>query len=191
MTGTRRCTRIALRKARRPDAEALQAIEAATFATDRIEAGEFLDLIASPLVDVWLAEEGTTALGLAVVKYSPPPRREAYIYSLGVHPDHQGRGAGLALLRVALLAASRRGATAVRLEVRPDNPRAQALYQLNGFVAHERIDGWYADGAAAVSMIRRLINVGSDRANFTEIEGFPEHDPQALPRRPRTMQNAS
>jgi ribosomal protein S18 acetylase RimI-like enzyme len=191
MTGTRRCSRIALRKARRSDAEVLQAIEAATFATDRIEAGEFLDLIASPLVDVWLAEEGTTAVGLAVVKYSPPPRREAYIYSLGVHPGHQGRGAGLVLLRVALLAASRRGATVVRLEVRTDNPRAQALYRLNGFAVQGRVDGWYADGAAATLMLRRLINFGSDGDNFTEIEDFPEHDPQALPCRLRTMQNAS
>lgn len=115
---------------------------------------------------VWLAEEGMTAVGLAVVKYPSPPGREAYIYSLGIHPDHQGRGTGLAMLRVALLAASRRDATTVRLEVRTDNPRAQALNQLNGFVAQGRIDGWYVDGAAAVSMTSRLCT-DMDRGELT------------------------
>lgn len=53
-----------------------------------------------------------------------------------VHPDARGRGAGTALLRAIADHARKSGLHSVRLDVIDTNPRARALYEREGFVAH-------------------------------------------------------
>ncbi|QHT57732.1 GNAT family N-acetyltransferase [Cellulomonas sp. H30R-01] len=84
-----------------------------------------------------------TATGDAVVEVDGVPvgrlvtaRREAgvvHVLDVAVHPDHQGRGTGTAVLRGVLADAHAAGAT-VRLHVRATNVRAAALYARLGFV---------------------------------------------------------
>ena len=65
-------------------------------------------------------------------------------------------GIGSALLSGLLDEAARRGAKSVFLEVRADNPPAQAMYERFGF---ERIGvrrRYYDDGTDAYTMVRRL-----------------------------------
>ena len=69
-------------------------------------------------------------------------RGEARIFSVGVHPDFQGRGLGGGLLQAGLAYLESQGVPQVRLEVRPDNAPAVHLYEKTGFVA--RVE--YADG---------------------------------------------
>lgn len=63
-------------------------------------------------------------------------RREpgvVHVLDVAVHPDHQGRGTGTAVLHGVLADARAAGAT-VRLHVRTTNVRAAALYARLGFV---------------------------------------------------------
>uniref|UniRef100_UPI0036548503 GNAT family N-acetyltransferase n=1 Tax=Nocardiopsis sp. NPDC058631 TaxID=3346566 RepID=UPI0036548503 len=56
--------------------------------------------------------------------------------TLGVHPDHQGKGLGGALIEFGLDAAGRQGARAVRLETSEE--RNVSLYQRYGFRITDR-----------------------------------------------------
>ena len=58
----------------------------------------------------------------------------ARVLSIAVDPDFQGRGIGRRLLREGLSYLRREGAPDVRLEVRPHNAAAKALYESVGFV---------------------------------------------------------
>jgi len=58
---------------------------------------------------------------------------QADVQTIGVRTAFQGRGLGAALLTELLDEAVRRSCSAVFLEVRADNPRAQKLYEQFGF----------------------------------------------------------
>jgi ribosomal-protein-alanine N-acetyltransferase len=58
---------------------------------------------------------------------------EAFVQTLAVRPDHQGRGLGGRLLGALLEEAERRQKSPVALEVRADNGPAQRLYERHGF----------------------------------------------------------
>lgn len=55
------------------------------------------------------------------------------IHDLAVLPDHRGQGAGTALLAAIESEAVRLGCCKLTLEVREDNPAAEALYRKLGF----------------------------------------------------------
>jgi [ribosomal protein S18]-alanine N-acetyltransferase len=59
---------------------------------------------------------------------------EAYIQTIGVVPQAQGTGIGGRLLTALLEESVRRGEDVVTLEVRADNPKAQAVYERYGFL---------------------------------------------------------
>jgi ribosomal-protein-alanine N-acetyltransferase len=81
---------------------------------------------------------------------------QADVQTIAVSAGMQRFGVGSAMLKELLAEAARRGATAVFLEVRADNPAAQALYERFGF---ERIGlrrDYYDDGTDAIMMMRKL-----------------------------------
>ncbi|MFC7382623.1 ribosomal protein S18-alanine N-acetyltransferase [Sphaerisporangium rhizosphaerae] len=86
---------------------------------------------------------------------------QADVQTIAVNAGHQRAGIGSAMLRALLEEAGRRGATAVFLEVRADNPPAQAMYERFGF---ERIGlrrEYYDDGTDAIMMMRKLEEAGN------------------------------
>ncbi len=90
--------------------------------------------------------------GLAVA--GRPGDFEASVHTIGVHPDHQGRGIGTALLR-ALLERADELAAPVFLEVRTDNEPALALYDKHGFTRVGLRKRYYQpSGADAYTMMR-------------------------------------
>lgn len=70
---------------------------------------------------------------------------EVHIGNIAVHPDHQGRGLGRALLSSILAAGVRRGMVYATLEVRPSNAAALALYESFGFRQVARRKSYYRD----------------------------------------------
>jgi mycothiol synthase len=66
----------------------------------------------------------------------------AEIWTIGVRPEHQGRGLGRALLRWGARHLREVGIPAVALSVNGRNPRALALYEAEGFERVRTRDRW-------------------------------------------------
>jgi ribosomal-protein-alanine N-acetyltransferase len=78
---------------------------------------------------------------------------EAYIQTIGVIPEVQGTGIGGLLLTALLEECVRRGEEVVTLEVRADNPTAQAIYERFGFLPIGRRKRYYQpSGVDAIVM---------------------------------------
>jgi ribosomal-protein-alanine N-acetyltransferase len=99
-----------------------------------------------------VAMEGDEPIGYAgLASYED----ESCVQTIGVRPDHQGRGIGTALLRALLDEAERRGTPAVLLEVRADNLDAQRLYERHGFRAIGLRRGYYQPSRTDAVVMRR------------------------------------
>ncbi|MER6231016.1 MULTISPECIES: GNAT family N-acetyltransferase [Streptomyces] len=69
------------------------------------------------------------------------------LWQLAVLPALQGHGLGTLLIRAAEQRIRDRGLGRAELAVEEDNPRARALYERLGYVAHGRApDAWDAEG---------------------------------------------
>ena len=143
-----------LRPARVSDLPALLALER-EFPGDRLSARSFRHLLARANADVWVCEEHGALLGDAVV-LRRRGTRTARLYSLVVARSGRGRGLGQALVAHAERRAVSAGCEAMRLEVRPDNVPALALYARRGYEVVGRTEGYYEDGADALRLKKRL-----------------------------------
>ncbi len=139
----------AIRQALASDVDGLVALEHAVFTAERLSRRSFRRLVASPSARVLVAVDRDRIAGCAIVLFRAGSR-SARLYSIAVAPGMAGAGTGRALLAAVLAAAAERDCTELRLEVREDNPRAIALYELNGFVPRGRRLDYYADGATAI-----------------------------------------
>jgi putative acetyltransferase len=100
-----------------------------------------------------VAEAGGRIVGRAFLKQLAPARCDHVgVLSVGVHPDHQRKGVGRALMKHLIEHARTCDLERLELCVRSDNAPAQALYASLGFV-HEATrarfiklaDGTYVD----------------------------------------------
>ncbi|MGB6243494.1 ribosomal protein S18-alanine N-acetyltransferase [Gordonia sp. (in: high G+C Gram-positive bacteria)] len=100
-------------------------------------------------------EAGAPPVGYAGISVlGRPGDRECEVHTIGVDPEHQGRGYGRALLE-ALLRVADEARAPVFLEVRTDNAPAIALYERNGFeIAGVRRNYYQPSGADAYTMVR-------------------------------------
>ncbi|RRO12889.1 ribosomal-protein-alanine N-acetyltransferase [Saccharopolyspora rhizosphaerae] len=106
-------------------------------------------------VGAYLGEQLIGYAGLAV--NGRPPQVEAEVHTIGVDPEHQGRGVGKALLRALLQRADERRATTF-LEVRTDNGAAIAMYRAHGFeIVGLRPRYYQPSGADAHTMRREAV----------------------------------
>ena len=80
----------------------------------------------------------------------------ADVQTIAIAPHHEGKGYGRALLDFLTREARARGAEQILLEVRADNPRAQDLYQRNGYQQIHVRRGYYNDGVDAIIMRKEL-----------------------------------
>jgi len=155
-----RSPKAAIRRAAVADIPALVALENRTFSGDWLSARSFRHLIlsghAATLVEEWQGE----IRGYAVVFFRRASGA-ARLYSFAVAPEHRGQGLAAALLAAAERAAREHGCSTMRLEVRQDNPRAQALYHKAGYSTFGSYAAYYDDGADAVRMEKRLDGEGA------------------------------
>ncbi|MER7364252.1 ribosomal protein S18-alanine N-acetyltransferase [Nonomuraea wenchangensis] len=137
------------------DLPAVMAIERATFPLDAwsegMMRGELDDMPRTRHYVVALDEDEIVAYaGLAAAV------DQADVQTIAVLDKHQGRGIGSALLTELLAEARRRGAREIFLEVRADNPRAQAVYRRFEFEEIGTRRRYYDDGTDAIMMRRKL-----------------------------------
>lgn len=144
-----------LRPMTEADLPAVMAIERATFPLDAwsegMMRGELADMPRSRHYVVALLDDEIVAYaGLAVAA------DQADVQTIAVLEKHQGTGIGSAMLTELLAEAGRRGAREIFLEVRADNPRAQAVYRHFGFEEIGTRRRYYDDGTDAIMMRRKL-----------------------------------
>lgn len=84
---------------------------------------------------------------------------DAEIQTIGVHPDHRGRGIGWALLSELLGLAGDRG---VLLEVRTDNEAALGMYRRAGFEQIGLRRKYYQPSGADAFVMQRPTRVAQD-----------------------------
>lgn len=122
------------------DVEAVQSIDALSFAMPWSERSYRFELVENHNSVTWVAEVETagkkTIVGMIVIWAIID---EAHIATVATHPDYRGLGIGQGLLARGLQVAYQRGARLAYLEVRRGNLVAQNLYFKFGFhVAGER-----------------------------------------------------
>ncbi len=147
---------IRTRRAAPADLAALTALEKAGFQGDRMSRRSLRRLLGRASAATLVAVADGRIVGYAMLLFRHGSRA-ARLYSLVRLPDVRGQGIGDALLREAERTAVELGATEMRLEVRPDNDRARALYERHGFAAFARVADYYEDNSEALRMRKSLI----------------------------------
>ena len=124
------------------DLDAIMALEHASFPTDAWSAAMMREELASPHGWYVVVEEAGRLVGYAGLR-AARGAKDADIQTITIAEAARGRGRGRALLTELLSEAERRGAHDVFLEVRADNPVAQALYASEGFAEVGRRPRYY------------------------------------------------
>ncbi|WP_442574785.1 ribosomal protein S18-alanine N-acetyltransferase [Microbacterium sp. F51-2R] len=141
-----------LRPATVDDLDAIMALERASFPTDAWSDAMMREELSSPHGYYLVAEEAGRLVGYAGLR-APKGGKDADIQTIAIAESARGRGRGRTILEALLAEASARGVREVFLEVRADNPVAQALYASEGFAEVGRRPRYYQpDDVDAVVM---------------------------------------
>lgn len=123
---------MSLRTAGIDDLDAILALERASFPTDAWSEAMMREELASPHGRYLVLEEAGRLIGYAGLR-APQGSHDADVQTIAVATSSRGSGRGRMLLSALLEEARARGVREVFLEVRADNPVAQALYASEGF----------------------------------------------------------
>ena len=141
-----------LRTATPDDLEAIMTLERASFPTDAWSDAMMREELVSRHGRYLVLEEAGRLIGYGGIR-AVQGGTDADIQTIALAESARGRGRGRGLLRSLLAEAGERGAREVFLEVRADNPVAQALYVSEGFVEIARRPNYYQpDGVDAIVM---------------------------------------
>lgn len=141
-----------IRAAESTDLDAIMALERASFPTDAWSAAMMREELSSPHGHYVVDEEAGRVVGYAGLR-AVAGAADADIQTIAVAAASRGRGRGRVLLETLLDEAARRGVRDVFLDVRADNPVAQALYASEGFLEVGRRPRYYQpDDVDAVVM---------------------------------------
>lgn len=121
-----------LRAAVAGDLDAIMTLERASFPTDAWSDAMMHEELVSPHGWYIVDEVAGRLVGYAGLR-AVRGARDADVQTITIAEGSRGHGRGRALLRALLEEAGRRGVHEVFLEVRADNPVAQALYVSEGF----------------------------------------------------------
>lgn len=142
---------VSLRVATPADADLVAEIHLACF-EPAWSAADIAAHLAPPLSIGFIAEDGAGPIGFMIAR---EVAEEAEILSLAVVASARRRGVAAALLGALELAAIRRGARTIYLDVSADNDAAVALYRSCGYRDHGRRAGYYraTDGEGRVDAL--------------------------------------
>lgn len=148
-----------LRVAELVDVQAMHRMETTLFPADAWNIDMFLEelthptrtyyMLELPVEDPESDEGGWRAIGYCGTMVVADT---ADVQTIGVLPEYEGHGFGRAMLEQMHERAREQGAERILLEVRADNPRAQHLYERNGYRAIHVRRRYYEDGTDAIIM---------------------------------------
>ncbi|BDV29809.1 ribosomal protein S18-alanine N-acetyltransferase [Microbacterium terricola] len=160
-----------VRTATPDDLDAIMALERASFPTDAWSDAMMRAELASPHGRYVVDEEAGRMLGYGGVR-AVSGAADADIQTIAIAEHARGRGRGRTLLRELLATARDRGARDLFLEVRADNPVAQALYASEGFAEIGRRPRYYQpDDIDAVIMQLDLVAWAAARTSMGSVAG--------------------
>ena len=169
---------ITIRRSTSDDFELLEGIEQSCFPEFQQSSRRTLRLsLTSSFQEVWIAEQRIgkrkIATGALVLHLHA---RSIRIFSIGVLPQHQGKGVGLKLLSHACSLAMARGCEKVSLEARKKDQKLIDWYTNFGFQEVETLDEYYAPEEDAVRMIFTLSRPKSrDTISNLIVVDHPKH----------------
>lgn len=154
-----------VRRATPGDLDALVGLENAAFAVERMSERQLRRHLDSLSAEVFVATDfvagGERRVIGAAVLFFRRGNPVARLYSIAVAAHARGRGVAERLLDVVEHSARRRGARAIRLEVRADNAAAQRLYERNGWRRFGFRTAYYEDGHDALRYEKALAAVAA------------------------------
>lgn len=107
-------------------------------------APHMIDAISLPLSGFVWDDKGKVVGNVSLIPFHQRGRRIYLIANVATHPDYRRRGIGRILTEMAMQRAREKGANALWLHVREDNPGAIQLYRELGFHERMRRTEWYA-----------------------------------------------
>ncbi|GAA3656336.1 ribosomal protein S18-alanine N-acetyltransferase [Microbacterium marinilacus] len=141
-----------IRPATGDDLDAVMRLERASFPTDAWSEAMMREELTGAHGRYFVDELAGRVVGYAGVRILPGSR-DADVQTIAIAEEARGRGRGRAMLRTLLQEAAGRRVREVFLEVRADNPVAQALYASEGFAELGRRPRYYQpDDVDAVVM---------------------------------------
>lgn len=144
-----------IRDATLDDLDQLVAIENRCFETDRLSRRNFRYMLTKGHATTLVEERDGRVCGYAMVLYSAGTSL-ARLYSIAVDPDWRGHDIGRQLATAAERAAVAEECVYMRLELRPDNAAALALYRSLGYRQFGFVADYYEDHADAVRLEKSL-----------------------------------
>lgn len=137
------------------DVDAIHALELASFAHNQLSRRSIRAFIAAPHRPLLTAKVAGALAGYVVLAMRSNARA-GRLYSIAVDKAFARKGVGRALIAAAEAYCLKHGCDSLRLEVRKDNTPAIALYEAHGYRPFAEYSDYYADGAAALRMEKRL-----------------------------------
>lgn len=148
------------RNAERSDAAALAELERACFDYDALSQRNFTWMLTKGNAHLLVAEENGQLLAYALVLYKRATSL-ARLYSIAVLPSAQGRGIARELMTRVETEARERDCIYMRLEVRPDNAPAIALYHKLGYY-HFGLKHEYYDDSSDALCLEKVLSHGEE-----------------------------
>lgn len=145
-----------IRDAKLTDLDSLVALENGCFESDRLSRRSFRHILTKGRAITIVEEEAGRVRGYAMVLYRAGVSL-ARLYSIAVDPEARNLGIGRSLLEAAENRALGVDCVYMRLELRPDNPSAIALYTRLGYRRFGIYDDYYEDHMWALRYEKVLV----------------------------------
>lgn len=145
-----------IRTATIDDIDALVELENRCFELDRLSRRNFRYMLTKANAATLVEDCEGRLTGYVLVLFHTGTSL-ARMYSIAVDPRTRGEGLGGTLIEAAEAAALKRGCVYMRLEVRPDNAGAIALYRKHNYRQFGVFDDYYEDHADALRFEKLLV----------------------------------
>jgi ribosomal protein S18 acetylase RimI-like enzyme len=145
-----------IRTATIDDIDALVELENRCFELDRLSRRNFRYMLTKANAATLVEDCEGSLTGYVLVLFHTGTSL-ARMYSIAVDPQTRGEGLGGTLIEAAEAAALKRGCVYMRLEVRPDNAGAIALYRKHNYRQFGVFDDYYEDRADALRFEKLLV----------------------------------
>ena len=146
---------VKLRSYHPSDLETLAAIDRVCFPPGIAYSREEIEgFIAQPNSETWVAVEGEQVIGFVIADRDE--KEAGHVMTIDVVEGWRGQGVGAKLMGAAERWAEDQGLKVMYLETAEDNLGAQGFYQARGYKKLDKINDYYANGAAAWVMVKDL-----------------------------------